>query len=166
MVKHLSLKEQERATVLSQQKSYSITEVLHALNETRMKKGEEPLSRSPLYRFLTGRTHKRAASENRGRPKSLTRAHIQKLLKTRRRLIREANSEYRVTYEDIIEAADLPVQCCQKSVESALRNEGVKYSAPRKKIALTNVVQGRRPWANFGVRVRVQTIVLSPELQT
>lgn len=137
MVKHLSLKEQERATILSQQKSYSITEVLTALNETRVKNGQEPLTRSPLYRFLTGRTHKRSASENRGRPKTLTRAHIQKLLKTRRRLIRKANSEHRVTYEDIIDAADLPVQCSQKIVEQALRKEGVKYSAPRKKIALT-----------------------------
>ena len=62
---------------------------------------------------------------------------MNKLLATRRRLIKKADSEERITYEDIIQEAGYSKVCSQKTVADALRQKGLRYRPPRKKIVLS-----------------------------
>ena len=79
----------------------------------------------------------RGRKEKRGRSRSLSRGDVRKLMQTRRRLIKAADNEYRVTYEDIIDAASLESEPCVRTVADALRKEGVRFRTPRKKVQLS-----------------------------
>ena len=138
MVKHLTPSEQDLVDKVARKKKGSVREALAAVNGERRKRGEEPLTRSPVYRYVTGRTHTRDSEEKRGRAKTLTKRDVKKLLAARRRLIKKENSQHRVTYEDVIEEAGYEDKCSQRTIENALRKTGLRYKAPRKKIALTS----------------------------
>jgi len=58
---------------------------------------------------------------------------VRKLDQTRKRLIKNAKSEVRVTYQDVIAEAGYGDTCCQRTVEDSLRNAGVRYRAPGQK---------------------------------
>ena len=59
---------------------------------------------------------------------------MHKITQTRRRLIKEANGEYRVTYGHVREVSGLKKKACQKVMEQALRAKGVRFRAPRNKV--------------------------------
>jgi hypothetical protein len=55
----------------------------------------------------------------------------------RRRIIQKADNETRVTYAEVIEKANLGVECCQRVAENAMRAEGVSYQPARAKVQIT-----------------------------
>ena len=117
-----------------------VTMALQKVNASRLKRGEDVVTRSPVYRYVNGMTHQRSADESRGRHKILKRADIQRLMQARRRLIKAADSEERITYNDIIDEAGYDESYCSKrTFEEAFRAEGVAFRAPRRKIALVFV---------------------------
>ena len=122
----------------------AVSQALSVVNKARRRRGEAEISRTPIYRFVNGMTHGRARTEKRGRPKSLTKRDVKKILATRRRLIQKAKGEYRVTYKDIVEASGYKKVCGQKCIEDALRAEGVRYKAPRKKIGISSIDAAKR----------------------
>ena len=63
-----------------------------------------------MYNYVHGHTHRWDRKETRGRGKNLTGADVQKLLQTRRRLIKQASNKKRVRYSDIIAATKLKKQ--------------------------------------------------------
>ena len=59
-----------------------MSRALAAVNKARRRQGQDALTRSPIYRYTKGMTHKRAAKEKRGRKKILTGKDVNKLLAT------------------------------------------------------------------------------------
>ena len=94
--------------------------------------------------YVKGETHERGAEEKRGRKRSLSRGDVQKLQATRRRLIMKADGTRRVTYADVQSNTKLDKSPCQRVVENALRQDGVKYRKPREKVQLTKEDAAKR----------------------
>ena len=110
---------------------------IRAINKKRKARGVAPIHQSSVYRYVQGISHPAGAAETRGRKRSLSAQDVRKLDRTRKRLVKKANNEYRVTYADVVAAADMGDQACQRTCEEALRSQGVRYRQPRKKILLT-----------------------------
>ena len=88
-------------------------EAWKALKKARAKKTgsrKSGLSKQSVYNYVHGHTHRCDKKETRGRGKNLTGADVQKLLQTRRRLIKQASNKKRVRYSDIIAATKLKKQ--------------------------------------------------------
>ena len=64
----------------------------------------------------------------------MSRSDVRKLDSARRRLIKRAKNQKRVTYKDVIDEAGLETRACQRVCADALRNLGVGFKAPRRKI--------------------------------
>lgn len=109
-------------------------DALRKVNARRQRR-DNPVHKSTLYRYLGGETHLRGQKETRGRKKILVKKDILKLTQSRRRLLKQADSEYRVTHADIVEEAGL--EACQRVCEDALRSAGVRFRRPREKVHLS-----------------------------
>ena len=79
------------------------SQILSTLQSIRRRKGLEGPGSTAVYDFLKGSTHDRNADENRGRPGVLTQRHLVVLNAVRKRLQKEAENEYHVTWGDIQE---------------------------------------------------------------
>ena len=101
MVAHLTDAEKNLVDRITRHKKGSVTEALQAVNKGRDKRGEDQVTRSPVYRYVSGRTHTRKGNETRGRPKVVTKGMVRKLQQARRRLCKKANSEQRIIHERI-----------------------------------------------------------------
>ena len=124
------------------------------INSTRAKNGIEAVTKCTVYRFIKGKTHVRGRSETRGRAKVLSKGDIRHLDKVRKGLLKEVDSERRVTWNTIQAKAGLGAKCCNKVVQQALRSEGVRFRAPRAKILLTEDdakqrLKVARTWVKF-----------------
>ena len=114
-------------------------EAWKALKKARAKKTGSrkcSLSKQSVYNYVHGHTHRSDKKETRGRRKNLTGADVRKLLQTRRRLIKKASNLKRVRYSDIITAAKLKKQVCERTVADRMRARGCKYRPARKKLYL------------------------------
>jgi hypothetical protein len=107
------------------------------VNKTRENKGIDTVTKSSVYRFANGSTHARGKVEARGRKKVLKKGDVTKLDGARKRLLKAADSEHQVTYEDIQDEAGLTDHCSNRVVQDALREIGVRFRAPRTKVCLT-----------------------------
>ncbi len=112
-------------------------EILDRLNKSRARRNIKPVSRSAVYRYVGGVSHKRGRKETRGRKPILGTKDVQTLNRIRRKMIKSADNETRITYSDLIEEAGYEDTCCQRLVEDALRGLGVRYRPPRQKNLLT-----------------------------
>jgi len=130
----LTVEEQNLVDKVVRQNSQSPLEALRQINKARKKAKTQPLEHTAVYRYVRGATHLRGRSETRGRKRALSASDVRALQTTRRRLIKEANGDKRVTYKDIMENCDLESLPSQDVVEDALRAAGVRYRKPREKI--------------------------------
>jgi hypothetical protein len=138
MVKHLTASEKDLIDNTVGKKKQGVTEALAAVNRKRIRCGQDEVTRTPVYRYVSGMTHKRSAMEKRGRKKVLSKKDMKKLDKVRRRLIKDADGDERITYVDVIAKAGLGGKCGQRTAENALRSTGVGFKPPRRKIGLTD----------------------------
>jgi hypothetical protein len=98
------LSEKEVASVVAMLKQRKKPgDMLVSLQRARERKGLEGPGKSALYDYLRGETHDPMAKETRGRPVELTKAMLKVLDRVRLKLIREANNEYRVVWDDVLE---------------------------------------------------------------
>ena len=114
---------------------------IDAVNAVNIKRAPQrilPVTAGTVSRYVRGRTHVRSEPERRGGKRKLTPLQLRRLDQTRRRLVQNADNEHRVTYENIIEEADLDLDVCQRTVEDALRERSVGYRKPREKIQLSD----------------------------
>jgi hypothetical protein len=111
--------------------------VVKLLNKQRLARKQPHIEKSAVYRFIAGETHSKDSPESRGRDETLTRADTRKLQQARRRLLREADSEHRVTWQDVLDEAALDSAPCLRVVQDALRSTGVRFRPPRRKIGLS-----------------------------
>jgi hypothetical protein len=117
---------------------HSGADACRAVNATRAKKSIEAVSITSVHKYIKGVTHARGRVDGRGKSQNiLTKAHVKKLLGVRRRIIQKADNETRVTYAEVIEKANLGVECCQRVAENAMRAEGVSYQPARAKVQIT-----------------------------
>ena len=103
----------------------SPTAALRTVTVARKNRGNQEALKQTVYRYINGQTHRRGRAEKRGRKRALTKADVRKITQTRRRLIKEATGEYRVTYGHAREVSGLKKKACQKVMEEALRAKGV-----------------------------------------
>ena len=123
----------------------SATDALREFNARRaalpVKERVAPLSKSSVHRYANGQTHSLWKPEGRGGKRKISNLDIPRLNQARRRLIKQADGEHRVTYAMIIDEAKeknaLECDPCQRVVEDALRGVGVCYRKPRQKIQLS-----------------------------
>ena len=97
-IRQLTLAERRRINDVMQVQKGSATDALRSVNKERHKHGIRPLGKWCVHRYATGLTHKLGSVEKRGRRPSLAKRDARKLDSTRRRLIRQANGQRRVTY--------------------------------------------------------------------
>ena len=129
-------------------KKASPTDAFLKINEKRIKSNIRPVEKSCVHRFVKGSTHKLVTQETRGRKPILTKKDVNKLDQARRRLIRRADNDSRVTYTDVLEESGLTGKVSQRICEDALRGRGVGYKAPRRKIYVTDKdAKERKSWA-------------------
>ena len=114
------------------------SDALRFINLQRAKGGVRPIGKNAVHRFVKGVTHKRGVSEARGRKRVLSKLDVRKLDKARRRLIKIADNEWRVTYKEIVKEAGLTNVACQRVCEEALRERGINFRPPRRKIQLSD----------------------------
>ena len=100
---------------------WSPMDALLLINKQRERNNVDPAHKSSVYRYVKGDTHRKGTKETRGRPPALTRKDKLKLEQARRRLLKQSNSEKRVTHADVMEEAGLEGQVCQKVCEQALK---------------------------------------------
>ena len=82
-------------------KGKSPKEILAKLQRDRARHGDDGPGSSAVYNFLAGVTHRRDASETRGRPSQLPRRLVSTAVRVRKHLIQKAKNEYVVTWEDV-----------------------------------------------------------------
>ena len=112
-------------------------DALRKVNASRHVRGEAPVHKSNIYRYLNSTSHRRGAKETRGRPKTIKKGHVTKLQQARRRLIKDADSERPVTYEHVLKEAGLQKVMCLRSAADALRGSGIRFRRPREKVYLS-----------------------------
>ena len=99
-------------------------DIIRKLQSARARAGKEGPSASAVYRFLKGETFKRDVSETRGAKARLPTGVITVANQQRRRLIKKANNNYLVTWEDVHKATKETLRG-----RSALRG-GVRMPSP------------------------------------
>ena len=92
-----------------------------------------------LHRFrkaLRGITYRRSHKETRGRKRKLTRKNVLKMNSTRKRLIKQAQNNREVRWEDVRKASRVP-QAHRSTLKRAFKCEGLPVQArpPRQKPA-------------------------------
>ena len=137
MAKHLTVDEQSLVDDIIKRQKLIPLQALAAVQAKRESRDEVGSTKHTIYHYFNGGTDLRGRKEKRGRSRSLSRGDVRKLMQTRRRLIKAADNEYRVTYEDIIDAASLESEPGVRTVADALRKEGVRFRTPRKKVQLS-----------------------------
>lgn len=79
--------------------------ILRALQKARAKQSKAGPGKSAVYDFLAGKTHKQHLPETRGRKKAVTAKVLDVLDKHRKKLQKDVNSEWHVTWDDVLESA-------------------------------------------------------------
>ena len=85
-------------------------EVFEKLQRIRAQKGVTGPSESAVYRFMSGETYNRDMEETRGRPPTFGARHLRVLDQVRKKLIKDADNEYTVTWEDICTAGKVQLR--------------------------------------------------------
>jgi biotin operon repressor len=135
--KQLTIPEQMLLDKMLRQEGASVNDAWKRLSADRLAKKIQPLHISNVYRFASGLTHKRCSIETRGRKRALSASDVRTLDKTRRKLIRAANSEDPVTYEDIAKESGIGEKASLRTHAQALRDLGVRFRSPREKVCIT-----------------------------
>ena len=111
MAHHPRLSVQELAKIESLAKAgKTATEILNALEKVRERAGLTGPSKSAVHRFVNGNTYNRDAVETRGRPASVTPKVLKVLDKERKKLLKEVDNEYTVTWDDVCDASKQPLR--------------------------------------------------------
>ena len=121
MPAQLAPTECQRIDAIVRGKKLTATDALAETNRARKRRGVEPIALSAVSRYRGGQTHRRDAEEARGRPVALTRAQIRVANLARKRLVKQADNERRVTWDMVIEEAGLGDAACRRVICDTLR---------------------------------------------
>lgn len=132
MAPHLSPSEQDVARQLNFQKK-TTTDILKAINRSAAHR-RQPLSVDSVRRFLRGKTHRQGGEERRGRKRVLGLRAVKALNKTRKALVKRANGEHEVHWQDVIKKTRVK-QVHRSTAKRAFAREGVdvQWRQPREK---------------------------------
>ena len=134
IVSQMTADEMDLIDKIVRKKGKTPTHALRCVNAIRKKEKVRPLGKHAVHRYVGGDTHRRDATESRGRKRALSPCEVRKLDRARRRLIKKAKTEKRVTYANVVEEAGLEGRACERVCADALRGEGVAFRPPRNKI--------------------------------
>ena len=80
-------------------------EILTKVNAKRQKLKVELAAKQTIYRYINGYTHRCGHPEKRGRKRILAKGDVRKIDQARRRWIKRASSQKRVTWVQIYKAS-------------------------------------------------------------
>ena len=120
-------------------------EMHRLMKSMRHAAGEHGPSLPAVRRALRGVTFRRSKVETRGRKQILTPANLRALDRTRKRLIAEADEEFEVHWDDIIQAARVP-KVDRTTAAKCLRAAGydISWRTPRLKPARGEIDEEQR----------------------
>lgn len=95
------------------------------LKKTRKLKRVKPTNLTNIRKMLKGKTFKRAVPETRGAKRVLSRKQVLKLDAVRQKLLKKADSETKVTYEDILRAGRLAMKVAPNTLAQNFLDEGI-----------------------------------------
>jgi hypothetical protein len=129
-------------------------EVLALLNRSRQIRNVAPLSRTSLYDYCSGKTHRRDHPEKRGR-KAVGMRSLKVYNDARKELQKSSRNEYLVTWEDI---ADAGAKALRKKKLLKRNQAGLSPDWLRRRLR-SEIGVGRRPAAAEAPRQKSQTEV-------
>jgi len=113
-------------------------QLMALLNEFREGREEPPIGIKAVRNYVNGVSHARNRKETRGRKAKLAPKDVKKLFTTRRRLIRKANNQYPVVWDDVIEAAGFKGKVHVKTVQKTLaKTHRVRSRPARAKVPIS-----------------------------
>ena len=127
MAPHLTLTELDFIQAQEAQGKCPI-DVHCALTSLRARKGLAAPTLSRFRKALRGVTYKRSRKETRGRKQKLTHQHVLKMDSVRKRLIKKAEGEREVRWEDIRKASRVPA-VHRSTLKRAFHREGLPVQA-------------------------------------
>jgi len=131
---------------------------VHAkLRAARARRGQKGPDLTNVRRYLKGKTHQVGKTETRGVKKTVSKNDCRRLNATRKRLCTQADSEWEVHWQDIIDETP-GVEASVSTVCKAFKEHGydVKWRTARSVMPLTKEVkEDRRRWRPAGGRQSV-----------
>jgi hypothetical protein len=119
--------------------------ILAKVNEDRKKRRLPHATIKSIYRVLRGEAYQRGRAEKRGRPKALNTKKKEKLEKSRKKLLKKAKNENRVTYDHVIDAAGLKGEVSNRTVRKYFNKDvGAKWRPARTKPERTEEEEEKR----------------------
>ena len=103
-------------------------EVHAALSRKRGRQGVQAPTLKRLRGALRGTTYRRSRKETRGRKRKLTRSAVLKMNATRKRLIKKADKQREVRWEDIRKASRAP-RMHRSTLKRSFKREGIPVAA-------------------------------------
>jgi hypothetical protein len=134
MAPHMDAKDLNKILALRED-GLDAQEVFEKFAAFRRQRHKSQPNLTTVRRVLKGKTFKRSAIETRGRPKALTKANLKAVDKAREKLIIKANTEYEVTWDDVIKKSRVP-SVDRTTVAKNMTKAGydVKWRPPREKL--------------------------------
>ena len=132
MAPHLTSAELDFVFGLAAQKK-TPAEVHAALTRRRGRQGVQTPTLKRFRNVLHGTTYRRSRKETRGRKQKLTRQAVRKLNTTRRCLIKKADGQREVSWEDVRKAARIP-KMHRTTLKRSLNREGIQVEARRPRL--------------------------------
>ena len=110
-------------------------QILAKLRNDRERKGNPGAGSSAVYNFLAGGTHERGGEEIRGRTSNMPPRLISTAIAMRRKLIKKADDEWPVTWEDIRKCSTGQLPSNYQATNKQLSSN---YQATIKQLGITN----------------------------
>ena len=93
----MTVAEQVTVDTMLRQEHATVKDAWLRISADRKVQRIRPLHISNVYRFAKGLTHKRSSEETRGRKRALSAADVRTLDASRRKLLKEADSEFPIS---------------------------------------------------------------------
>lgn len=134
MGKHLNPKEIQLIETKAKTKGVKAKDVIKLITKLRQKKNLPPPSETAVRRILRGETYQRGRVDRRGR-QTVFGTQLKKTVdKVRRKLLKKADNQHRVTWDLIMQEAKLKGKVSDRTVRKHMNKAGRKWRPARAKI--------------------------------
>ncbi|MBN70118.1 MAG: hypothetical protein CME32_12675 [Gimesia sp.] len=127
-------------------KADSLTPIgIHTLLvKERKRRRQEGPDLTTVRRFVKGKTHKRSATETRGRKPSLTKTNLKTMDRTRDKLITKADCEREISWDEVVRKSRVPTVDRTTAANHMKKEFGVQAMRPRAKLTRNDIDEAER----------------------
>ena len=134
MGKHLNPKEIQLIETKAKTKGVKAKDVIKLITKLRQKKNLPPPSETAVRRILRGETYQRGRVDRRGRQTVFGTQLKNTVDKVRRKLLKKADNQHRVTWDLIMQEAKLKGKVSDRTVRKHMNKAERKWRPARAKI--------------------------------